>query len=239
MPHDFDPAPLTAEISDASARLFETVRSMSDDDVLGPSLLPSWSRGHVLTHLARNADGLVNLLEGAAAGVQKRAYPSQEARDGDIAAGARRPIKEHIADIEATHDRFMGAVAAMPPSAWDFVLAWGSANQSRSARHVLEARLREVAIHHLDLDAGYTADRWTPDFALQILLLSLPAFEIRGLAACTLKPTDIDAVVPANGGSDVEISGPAHALATWLLGRDSGASLKVVGGSLPAPPAWG
>jgi uncharacterized damage-inducible protein DinB len=29
-----------------------------------PSLLPGWSVGHVLSHLARNADSYVNLLQG-------------------------------------------------------------------------------------------------------------------------------------------------------------------------------
>lgn len=239
MPEYFDPAPICAEIAAATSRLFETVRSMSDDDVPAPSLLPAWSRGHVLTHLARNADGLGNLLVGAAEGVERKMYPSREAREADIVAGSRRPIKDHVADLEASNERFLATVAAMPPTAWDFVLHWGSSGETRPASAVLEARLREVAIHHLDLDFGFTADRWTPEFALRILRSSLPAFETRGLIPCTLKPTDVEAVVVANGGSDVEISGPAHALATWLLGRTSGSGLKVTGGELPTPPAWG
>ncbi|HEX7105572.1 MAG TPA: maleylpyruvate isomerase family mycothiol-dependent enzyme [Acidothermaceae bacterium] len=238
MAEHFDPSPTSAEIDSATARLLDTVRSMADDDVSGPSLLPGWTRGHVLTHIARNADGLCNLLLGAAEGVERSAYPSREARVADIESGARRPIKEHIADIEATAARFGEVVAATPPSAWGFVLAWGSAGQQRPASEVVNARLREVAIHHLDLDAGYRADRWPPDFAVRILRSALPAFEVRGLAACTLIATDADATVAANGGSDVEVRGPAHALATWLLGRDSGGSLQVSGGALPTPPEW-
>ena len=126
----------------------------------------------------------------------------------------------------------------MPSSAWEFVLSWGTAGQRRAAREVLDARLREVAIHHVDLDAGYTAADWTPEFALVILRSALPAFEARGLTPCTLRPTDIDAVVLANGGSDVEVSGPAYALTTWLLGRGSGAELTASGGALPIPPEW-
>ncbi|MET0910545.1 MAG: maleylpyruvate isomerase N-terminal domain-containing protein, partial [Ilumatobacteraceae bacterium] len=33
-----------------------------------PSLLPGWTRGHVLTHIARNADSFVRLLEAAGRG---------------------------------------------------------------------------------------------------------------------------------------------------------------------------
>jgi maleylpyruvate isomerase len=95
-----------------------------------------------------------------------------------------------------------------------------------------------VAIHHLDLDAGYRADRWPPDFAVRILRSALPAFEVRGLAACTLIATDADATVAANGGSDVEVRGPAHALAPWVRGRAAGGGLQVSGGALPTPPEW-
>ena len=38
--------------------------------VAGPSRLPGWSRGHVLSHLARNADALVNLLTWARTGIE-------------------------------------------------------------------------------------------------------------------------------------------------------------------------
>lgn len=238
MVEQFDPRQTSTEIAGTTTRLLDTVRTMSDDDVLGPSLLPGWSRGHVLTHIARNADGLRNLLLGAADGVERAAYASKEARNADIEAGSRRPINEHLADIEASSDRFAAAVAATPPSAWGFVMSWGSAGQTRPASEVLDARLREVAIHHVDLDAGFGFADWQPEFALRILRSALPAYEARGLAACTLRPTDVEATVLASGGSDVEVSGPAHALATWLLGRDSGADLSVVGGGLPTPPEW-
>lgn len=238
MGEQFDPTQTSAEIAAATARLLTTVQSISDDEVRGPSLLPGWSRGHVLTHIARNADGLRNLLLGAAEGVERKAYPSREARADDIEAGARRPTTEHVADIEAAAARFEEAVAAMPPSAWEFELAWGTAGQRRRASEVLDARLREVAIHHVDLDAGYAAADWRPDFALLILRSALPAFETRGLTPCVLSPTDVDATVRANGGSDVVVRGPAHALATWLLGRDAGSGLRVSGGPLPAPPEW-
>lgn len=238
MSEQFHPTETSAEIDRATERLMTTVRSMPDDDVRGPSLLPGWSRGHVLAHLARNADGLRNLLEGAAEGVARSAYPSREARNDDIEAGARRPIEEQRADIAAAHERFVSAVAAMPSSAWEFELSWGTAGQRRPAREVLDARLREVAIHHVDLDAGFGFEHWEPEFALRILRSALPAFEARGLTPCVLRPTDVDAVVQANGGSDVEVSGPAHALTSWLLGRGSTADLTATGGALPTPPEW-
>jgi len=109
----------------------------------------------------------------------------------------------------------------------------------RPAAKILDSRLREVAIHHLDLDAGYSTSDWPVDFALRILLSVLPVFEGRGIEAVTLLPTDIDHRIDVNGGSAIEVRGPVSALATWLLGRDDGSTLSVSGGELPTPPSWG
>jgi maleylpyruvate isomerase len=240
MTEPFDPSPVVADIADATARLLDTVRSMSDDDVLGPSLLPGWSRGHVLTHVARNADGLANRIGGVAEGVERSSYRSREARNADIEAGARRPVTEQVADIEAAHERLLASIAAVPAHQWDFVLLSGTGGPA-PARTVPDTRFREVAIHHIDLDAGYAAADWPPELALRILRSVLPAFEVRGLPPCTLYLTDVlptDGRVPANGGSSLEIRGPAHALVTWLTGRADGAGLVVEGGALPTPSAW-
>jgi maleylpyruvate isomerase len=66
----FDPAPDSAEIAAATTRLLVTAKTLSDADVLAPSDLPRWTRRHVLTHVARNADSLVNRLTSAATGVE-------------------------------------------------------------------------------------------------------------------------------------------------------------------------
>ena len=47
----------------AHARLLDAIAELGDDDVRRPSLLPDWSIGHVLTHLARNADSHLHMLE--------------------------------------------------------------------------------------------------------------------------------------------------------------------------------
>jgi hypothetical protein len=45
------------ELTAATERLLDGLDGLSDVQVAGPSLLPGWTRGHVLTHLARNAEG--------------------------------------------------------------------------------------------------------------------------------------------------------------------------------------
>jgi maleylpyruvate isomerase len=233
----WDPAPDSAEIEAATSRLLVTAKTLSDADVLAPSGLPGWTRGHVLSHIARNADSLVNLLSWAATGVEHPQYPSAEARDAGIEARADRPAAEQLADIEASSRRFSEATAAMPAGHWQNEVRWLS-GEPRPASKILDARLREVAIHHIDLDAGYTASDWPSQFALRILVSVSPAFEVRGIEPVTLVPSDVDVRIDLSGGSAVEVRGRASALATWVLGRDDGSTLSVTGGQLPTPPAW-
>jgi maleylpyruvate isomerase len=233
----WDPAPDSAEIATATARLLVTARTLSDADVLAPSALPGWTRGHVLTHIARNADGLVNLLTWAATGVEHPQYPYPGARTEAIEAGAARPIAAQLSDLESSARRFAEALTTVPPENWQHEVRW-SGGDPRPASKILDSRLREVAIHHLDLDAGYSASDWPSPFALKILESVVPAFELRGISPITLLPTDVDARIEVSGGSKVEARGPASALATWLLGRDDGSALSVTGGPLPSPPAW-
>ena len=46
-------------------RLVATAERLGDAEVRAPSLCPGWTRGHVLTHLARNAEALVRVCGGA------------------------------------------------------------------------------------------------------------------------------------------------------------------------------
>ena len=53
-----DPAleSLSDQIDFAAQRLLGTARIIDESDLREPSLLPGWTRGHVLAHLARGAD---------------------------------------------------------------------------------------------------------------------------------------------------------------------------------------
>ncbi|MGH3319683.1 MAG: maleylpyruvate isomerase N-terminal domain-containing protein, partial [Streptosporangiaceae bacterium] len=83
----------------ATDRLVATIDGLSDEDVRGPSLLPGWTRGHVLAHIARNADAMRNLVTSARTGADIPMYPSRERRDADIERDAPRPSAEHRRDL--------------------------------------------------------------------------------------------------------------------------------------------
>lgn len=86
----------------ATGRLLDSASSLSDADARGPSLLPGWSRGHVLTHLARNADAQRRMITGAVTDQRARQYPGgARGRAREIEAGSHRPASELLADLRA------------------------------------------------------------------------------------------------------------------------------------------
>lgn len=52
MTHSWD------DVAHATAALIDTVESLPEGAQFEPSLCAGWTRGHVLTHLARNAEAL-------------------------------------------------------------------------------------------------------------------------------------------------------------------------------------
>ena len=145
------------QIDDATAGLLETLSRLTDDDVRRPSLLPGWTRGHVLTHLARGGEALRNLLE------DRPAYVSQEARNADIEAGATRSAAELAADVRASAAAFRETALAQPDDGWERVLTVPGVG-SFPASQVLVRRLVELELHHVDLNAGYRSTDWPTTF---------------------------------------------------------------------------
>jgi len=70
--------------------LMRTAAGLDDETVRAASLCQGWTRAHVLSHLARNADALGKLVSWATAGTPVAMYESPQARDADIVAGSTR-----------------------------------------------------------------------------------------------------------------------------------------------------
>ncbi|HEU5160064.1 MAG TPA: maleylpyruvate isomerase N-terminal domain-containing protein [Streptosporangiaceae bacterium] len=159
-----DRAGMLTLIDAATERLLAATARLDDQDVRRPSLLPGWTRGHVLTHVARNGEALRNLLTWARTGVETPAYASLEARDRAIEEGAGRTATELHADLTQSAAAFRAAVAMMPEEAWDFVVSALNVPEL-PMEQVLVRRLNEVVLHHTDLDIGYKPADWPSEFA--------------------------------------------------------------------------
>jgi maleylpyruvate isomerase len=152
-----------AGIARGQAALAATIADLTDELARRPSRLPGWSVGHVLTHVARNADSVVRRLEGAAAGRVVDQYAGgAEGRARDIEAGSGRPAAELVADVLATNRAVEAALAAFPDEAWGRLTRSVSGGE-QPARDVAFSRWREVEVHHVDLGLGYTPAEWPGD----------------------------------------------------------------------------
>ncbi len=116
-------------IDEATSRVVRVAASLEAAQVRQPSLLPGWSVGHVLTHIARNADGLLRLVYWAETGLVTPMYASVEARAADIEAGSGRPAAE-IADDVRTSAAFLrsglGRLATAPDEVVDRLVLFGA-----------------------------------------------------------------------------------------------------------------
>ena len=155
---------LSDQIDQATQRLLGTARVITETDLRAPSLLPGWTRAHVLAHVARNADALRNLLVGVRTGQDRPAYASTEARDADIEQGAGRPAGDLTADLADSAMAFRFVARRLPEDGWRVPVRIGDSAPFPAAA-LLTRRLVEVELHHCDLGAGYGPDDWPAAFA--------------------------------------------------------------------------
>lgn len=235
---EFDPRPLLEQITAATEEFLASAAGLSDADVREPSLLPGWSRGHVLTHVARNADGGGRLLSWARTGIEAAEYPSKEARAGEIEAGAGRGAAQLLADVRESADRFAAQYARMPAEAWRAIVRWTDGQEHPAAR-AADARLAEVVVHHVDLGAAYTPAQWPDSFTQDMFGRVVGAFAKREEAPAMRLHDVGDDTWHEIGDSPTPlvVHGGRTWLLAWLMGRSPGTGLTTDdGAALPAPP---
>ncbi|MFH8569986.1 maleylpyruvate isomerase family mycothiol-dependent enzyme [Streptomyces sp. NPDC017993] len=225
-----------AALDAAAERLLAGLVGLDDHGIGQPSTLPGWTRGHVLSHLARQAPALERLLEWARTGVETPQYASREARDTEIEAGAHRTAAALVADVRETAAHFRRTVARLPAPAWQATIR-PFTGELCTPRRILVIRLRELELHHVDLAIGYRVDD-IPAPALEIILADVLGYyaEAADVPDFTLRDGQ-GAVLARFGTGGPVVSGSRAAALGWLSGRTAGSGL-VSTGELPVLPKW-
>ncbi|MGI8880564.1 MAG: maleylpyruvate isomerase family mycothiol-dependent enzyme [Jatrophihabitans sp.] len=211
---------------------------LDDAAVTGPSRLPGWTRGHVLSHLARNADALGNLLDWGRTGVEHRMYPDRVARNADIDGGAGRDAATQRADLDSSRKRLATAVADFPAERWTYLVR-GATGRELPVADVPWLRTREVWLHLVDLDAGADLSVLPTGAAERLCAENLRGFADRHdapAAQVVLLPGGTETVLGSGDGPTV--LGAASALVGWLTGRDPGDLRTTDGAAPPTLPSW-
>ncbi|MFF7646655.1 maleylpyruvate isomerase family mycothiol-dependent enzyme [Streptomyces canus] len=213
----------------ATERLLTAAAAMDNAAVTKSSRLPDWSRGHVLAHLSRNADALVNVLRG------RPMYPSAEARDADIERDAPRPIDVQLADLRASAARFDEAGAA--PADWSRTVELRN-GVTDSASRVPFRRWAEVELHHVDLGIGYELEDLSEEFTQREINFLTERFQGHPDVPALVIEEDDGRRIPTGGHGDpaLVVTGRPADLLGWLAGRRDGSVLTVHGGTLPSLP---
>ncbi|WOP17665.1 maleylpyruvate isomerase family mycothiol-dependent enzyme [Raineyella sp. LH-20] len=215
---------------------------VSDEDWARPSALPDWSRAELAAHIARHADALRGVVEGALRGEDVALYPSPEARDAGIRTGAGRTGLQIQEDLDTACGRL--------EQAFDEVTDWAVQVPFRDTRVPVATlplgRLAEVVLHHIDLEIGTGFDDLDPVVAAVIMDWAVDRIGHKpGAPALRLVASDgrqwltpaAEHAVPepsttaeqataepgtASGqqpGAVVEVSGTPQRLLGWLAGR--------------------
>lgn len=228
-----------AALESATAHLLGVVANVDAATARMPSRLPGWSRAHVVTHLARNADALVNLLTWARTGVEHPMYASGADRDADIEEGAGRPWRLLQEDLDAACTRFADAARGLSRPAWRFDVVGGRGTPLK-AHDIPLVRLREVWVHLVDLDRGVDfAD--IPPPVVEDLIDEALREHVGGADVPALR---VAVTLPGGGQRTWELArtgevssvvrGTGASVLAWLAGRDAGAELVGQPPSLPS-----
>ncbi|MEV7127645.1 maleylpyruvate isomerase family mycothiol-dependent enzyme [Streptomyces sp. NPDC093260] len=228
-----------APIAASKDRFVATVAALSNAQVAGGTLVPPWTRGHVITHVARAADSLCRLLDWARTGVETPQYASMDARAAEIEAGAGRPAADLVADVEDSAARFGAAVRSLPPAAWHAEVRMRT-GELRTPATLIPTWLRELEIHHADLDAGYGFSDIPARAARWIIEDIADAIARRqDTPALRLQATDSGLARTLGSGDGPTVSGRQADLLAWLSGRSRGTGLTASGaGEVPSAPFW-
>jgi maleylpyruvate isomerase len=220
------------------------LNELPDAELDGGSLLPGWTRRHVVAHVGYNARAIARLIEWAATGVETPMYSSPEARNHEIEFGATlSPIAlRHLFDHSAVHLNVEWR--DLPEDAWHQKVKTAQ-GRIVPAEETVWMRTREVWLHAIDLDNGAKFSD-IPESVLERLLEDITgAWRTRG--------TDKGLIVEVSGRTEdlifgdteaahaITVTGSLPSVVEWASGRGiNGVSAAgtAVNGTVPAAPKW-
>ncbi|WP_262060045.1 maleylpyruvate isomerase family mycothiol-dependent enzyme [Streptomyces sp. STR69] len=218
-----------ASVHDATERVLTAAAALDNASAAEPSRLPGWSRNHVLAHLARNADALVNVLEG------RPMYATASVRDADIERDAPRPLDVQLADVRESAAGFQAVGAA--PADWSRQVELRNGVVDTASR-IPFRRWVEVELHHVDLGIGYELEDLPEEFTRREIDFLAERFTGHPEVPSTHLSDGTHAWSTGRPAEkpEVTVTGSPADLLGWLCGRRDGSGLTVDGGSLPALP---
>lgn len=207
--------------------------ALTGSDFDGPTLLPGWTRRHVIAHVGYNAAAICRLLDWAATGVETPMYASAQHRNDEITEGATLPVHALRNLFDHTVARLDEKWRTLPAQAWEATVRTAQ-GRDVPASETVWMRTREVWIHAVDLDNGARFGD-IPEPVLDGLLADITG-KWRITAAEPNLTLAIDGRAPiVFGPGAAVVEGPLSAVVRWVAGRGP---IELDGNPGVDPPRW-
>jgi maleylpyruvate isomerase len=210
---------------------------LGDDALSVPSALPGWTRGHLLAHVAANADGLGNLIHWAATGEPTPMYSSPEERAAGIERGPRLPGRDLQAWLDRSASALEDAMTRLSDEQWQASVTTAQ-GRTVPASEVPWMRAREACVHAVDLGTGVHFGDLPADF---LIALCDDVVAKRGTSpgpSLVLLGSDSGERWELSGStSAVTLVGPQAEISAYLTGRPH-SLVTAAGEEAPALPPW-
>lgn len=210
----------------AAHRLLEAVLAAASGASSPQStLLKGWTLGHLVAHLRLNAESHVRVLDAAREGRTVGQYAGgAEGRAAAIERDSAASFADQVSGLRSSQADLESTYATMSHDEWHRPTKMRAG--IRPAFVSLWARWREVHVHAVDLDLGYTTDEWPEDFSVAGLDINVGGFELRPLS----DRLDPGAVLELRNGTKTWSShadrpathiaeGSSQALLGWIVQR--------------------
>jgi len=204
---------------EATQALLGDTITITDEQWQMPSRLPGWTRAHVATHIARQADGMTRVLGQIKNNQPTSLYDSEETLDDEIERGSERSAMELQVDLDSSAGRLHEAssrLKRLPPSRPISL----TPSLTVPLGDLPIVRLNHLVLHHIDLDIGFTYEAIGAPVAAWLLAYnasrigrkpSYPALRL-------VSDSGVTAVI-GSGGRPRVVNGADNLLLAWLTGR--------------------
>lgn len=188
--------------------------AVTDAEVLVPTDLPGWTRGHVLAHIAHVSNAVSRQVEFALRGELVDFYDGgQGGRTQSIEMNAGHTAAEHREYISAAFTRALAVLDGLDESQWTLPVSY----RSGDVRGVALAYWRELVIHLADLQLGRGPETWSKEFCLY--LIEFLTARVPQDLTLKLLPLALPAMTVGSGENTVSVQGMLTDIAAWLSGR--------------------
>jgi maleylpyruvate isomerase len=136
----------------AKRSFLSAVAPLSDEELRSPSRLPGYSRRHVVAHVINKNEAHLWLLGGPPAGEVRRLHPDGYDPGHSADVGTARATSDLRGALQRSFAQLEEAWDALDDDTWTArgIMTAGRRTMSEIVGH----HLRDVEVHHVDLDVG-------------------------------------------------------------------------------------